>query len=86
VRPISEWLAGDDVHDDAPFDRKIEASRQRGKTCVGLDLELMAGEDDAVKAQAGHAGEHSRPRPVFDREAHAASLAAQARQIRESFG
>src|SRR5882672_11542290 len=86
VGPISEGLTGHDVHHDAPPNRKIEPSRQWSETRVGLDLQLISGKKHAVKAQGCHAGEHRRPRAIFDREAHATALGAQARQIRKPLG
>src|SRR5712691_1879232 len=57
MRTISERYASDDVHHDAPSNRKIEPPGQLSEARVGLDLQLVAGEDNAVQAQPGHARE-----------------------------
>src|SRR5689334_6043628 len=50
VRPRREGLAGDDVHANAPVERKVEPPRQRGASRVRLDLNVVSRQERAVEA------------------------------------
>src|SRR6266851_5722248 len=66
--------------------RQVEASRKRRKTCVRLDLKLVANKHDAVEPQTGHSDEHRRPGPVVEHEAHALHFRPQAHRVSKTLG
>ena len=68
---ITHWFSRDDMDDKAPAERHIQSLGQRRQAGVRLELELVARDEDAVKAQPADADEHGRAGAVLERKAQA---------------
>src|SRR5256714_14164097 len=84
VRPRPEGVAGDDVDADAPPEREVEPARQWRASRVRLDLDVVAGQQRAVEPEAGHRGQDSGTRLVFEHQAQPVLLRLQAAQVGET--
>src|SRR5207244_3128011 len=72
--------------DQPPAQRHVEALGQGRETGVGLDLQLVTGDEHAIEPQTGDADEHRGARPVVQREADASLLGAKAVEIGQPLG
>jgi hypothetical protein len=62
------------VHLEPSPKRHVESFWERRATGMGLDVEIVTGEDNPVQAQPGQPYQHGRPSPVLERKAQAVLL------------
>src|SRR5467141_3309895 len=84
VSTCPERLAGHYMDAQAPAHGDVEVPRQRGPPSMGLDLDVVARQGDAVEPQAADARDDRGPSPVLEHEAQSVLLRSQADQVGES--
>src|SRR5213593_942386 len=61
-----------------PSQRHVKTLGQRAKAGIRFDLELVAGDEHAVKSETGYTGKHGRAGAVLECQAHALRFGTQA--------
>src|SRR2546422_8659754 len=83
VAPWAERLTCDHVNAQAPANRQIEVARKRRAPGVGLHLDVVPGQGNAIEAQAADARDHRGAGSVLEDEAQAVLFGSQAFQVGE---